>query len=193
MPSRSAAPASLALACLVVSSVAVARVIVVPPADKHEVSGGGVCTGQAGIYGDVREAGVYCADEDGTALSVLSAGAGGSGCILSNDDSARIVQPGETVTLRRGQRGCAVVWGRFSGAEMLALGMKIDINRASAEDLVPLNGVGPVLAARVVSFRTKNGPFRSTEGIAGVPGIGPVTFEKIRDQIAVDGRKERAR
>jgi competence protein ComEA len=179
--------------CLAVALAAAARVIPPPAVAKPGGEAGAECEGLAGVYGDVKDPGVYCAEKTGTALGVLSAGAGGPGCVLSHDDSERLILPGETVELRRGVRGCAVVRGRFGGAEMLALGMKIDINTVSAEDLMPLPGIGPELAARIVSFREKNGPFRSTEEIENVPGIGRVAFERIMGQIVADGGKERDR
>jgi competence protein ComEA len=55
---------------------------------------------------------------------------------------------------------------------------KIDINRASAEELTQLTGVGPSHAAAIVAFREKNGPFKEPEDLMQVPRIGQKTFEK---------------
>jgi competence protein ComEA len=62
---------------------------------------------------------------------------------------------------------------------------KIDINRASAEELTQLTGVGPSHAAGIVAFREKNGPFKSPEDLMQVPRIGQKTFEKNKDLIVV--------
>jgi competence protein ComEA len=62
---------------------------------------------------------------------------------------------------------------------------KIDINRASAEELTQLKGVGPSHAAGIVAFREKNGPFQKPEDLMQVPRIGPKTFEKNKDLIVV--------
>jgi len=62
---------------------------------------------------------------------------------------------------------------------------KIDINRASAEELTQLKGVGPSHAAGIVEFREKNGPFQKPEDLMQVPRIGPKTFEKNKDLIGV--------
>ena len=56
---------------------------------------------------------------------------------------------------------------------------RVDLNRASQEDLVALPGIGPALAARIESAREKR-PFTSTEDLLGVPGIGPATLERLR-------------
>ena len=62
---------------------------------------------------------------------------------------------------------------------------KIDINRASAEELTQLKGVGPSHAAGIVAFREKNGPFQKPEDLMQVPRIGRKTFEKNKDLIVV--------
>ena len=62
---------------------------------------------------------------------------------------------------------------------------KIDINRASAEELTQLTGVGPNHAAAIVAFREKNGPFKEPEDLMQVPRIGQKTFEKNKDLIVV--------
>jgi competence protein ComEA len=62
---------------------------------------------------------------------------------------------------------------------------KVDINRASAEKLTQLTGVGPSHAAAIIAFREKNGPFKEPEDLMQVPRIGQKTFEKNRDLIVV--------
>jgi competence protein ComEA len=59
----------------------------------------------------------------------------------------------------------------------------VDPNRAGAEDLVALPGIGPVLAARIVADRAASGPFASPEDLLRVPGIGPATLSRIRDRL----------
>ena len=62
---------------------------------------------------------------------------------------------------------------------------KIDINRAEPWLLEALPGIGEVLAQRIVDYRSENGPFRRIEDLLKVSGIGPATFEKIKDYITV--------
>jgi competence protein ComEA len=61
----------------------------------------------------------------------------------------------------------------------------IDLNRASAEELTALPGIGPVLAERIVRHRLVHGPFRSLEDVLQVPGIGPRTLEGLRPYVQV--------
>jgi len=63
---------------------------------------------------------------------------------------------------------------------------KININTASADELVLLKGVGEKKAALIIEFREANGPFKIPEDFLKVPGIGPKTFEKNKDRIVVE-------
>jgi competence protein ComEA len=56
----------------------------------------------------------------------------------------------------------------------------LDLNTASAAELDALPGIGPVLAARIVEHRLRQGPFRSVDELLGVPGIGPRLLERLR-------------
>ena len=60
---------------------------------------------------------------------------------------------------------------------------RININEASAQELAKLQKVGPKYAVRIVEHRQKYGPFKLTEDLMEVPGIGPGTYNKIKDQI----------
>ena len=55
----------------------------------------------------------------------------------------------------------------------------IDVDDASASELVRLPGIGPALAARIVADRAAHGRFGGPKGLLRVPGIGPKTLAKI--------------
>ena len=63
---------------------------------------------------------------------------------------------------------------------------KIDINKASAEELTQLKGVGPSTAAKIVEYRDKNGPFKKPEDLTMVSGIGAKTYENNKDVIVIE-------
>ena len=61
----------------------------------------------------------------------------------------------------------------------------IDINQASAEDFAKLPGIGPKLANRIVAFRQKHGPFRRTEDLLAIRGLGPKKWKALRPYLRV--------
>lgn len=63
---------------------------------------------------------------------------------------------------------------------------KININKATADDLKKLKNIGPVLAVRIIRYRQKNGPFTSKEDIKNVKGIGNKIYDGIKDQIVTE-------
>jgi competence protein ComEA len=63
----------------------------------------------------------------------------------------------------------------------------ININTATAEDLMLLPGVGETLAARIIAYREENGPFAKAGDICNVKGIGDKTYAKFADFITVGG------
>ena len=61
----------------------------------------------------------------------------------------------------------------------------VDINRATVEEFTKLKGVGEGLAKRIVADRQKNGPFKTTEDLMRVSGIGQKKFDQLKDNIRV--------
>lgn len=59
-------------------------------------------------------------------------------------------------------------------------GERLDLNRATQDDLQLLPGVGPTLAARILEDRQRRGAYRTVEELTRVPGIGPRKVEAIR-------------
>ena len=61
----------------------------------------------------------------------------------------------------------------------------LDINQASAAELMALPGIGEVRSRAIVDYRTEIGRFQHISQILDVPGIGIVTFEGVRDLVTV--------
>ncbi|MBM4124309.1 MAG: helix-hairpin-helix domain-containing protein [Nitrospira sp.] len=69
--------------------------------------------------------------------------------------------------------------GRIAGPR------KLDLNRATAQELQMLPGIGAVLAQRVVEWRGAHGPFRTVEELQAVKGIGPKRMTQLRPLLSV--------
>jgi competence protein ComEA len=63
---------------------------------------------------------------------------------------------------------------------------KLDLNRATAEELQHLPGIGPVLAQRVIDQRTTHGAFHTVDGLRNVKGIGKKRMDQLRPLVVVD-------
>lgn len=64
-------------------------------------------------------------------------------------------------------------------------GGPVDLNSATLDQLDALPGIGPVLAQRILDWRSQNGRFTSVEELGEVSGIGEVTLRDIRDLVTV--------
>lgn len=62
---------------------------------------------------------------------------------------------------------------------------KIDINKATLQELESLPGVGPKTAEAIVRYRSSNGPFKCVEDLLSVKGIGPKKLERIKEHVVV--------
>jgi competence protein ComEA len=78
--------------------------------------------------------------------------------------------------------GPAPAGGGSGGA---APGGKVDLNRATLEQLDGLPGVGPVTAQRILDWRTRNGRFARVDQLREVEGIGERRFTQLRELVTV--------
>jgi competence protein ComEA len=75
--------------------------------------------------------------------------------------------------------------GGPDGAPATGAGGPVDINRASADQLDELPGVGPATAEAIITHREQNGPFGSVDELIDVRGIGEAKLEQLRDLVTV--------
>ena len=99
---------------------------------------------------------------------------------------ARVVVDGEQIVVgdpvAPGPAGSSVA---SANAATGAVPTPVDLNTASPEQLDALPGVGPVLAGRIVQWRSTHGPFRSIEELGEVSGIGDAILTQLRPLVRV--------
>ena len=62
---------------------------------------------------------------------------------------------------------------------------KVNLNTATLEELMTLDGIGQKVAERILNFREKNGPFQKPEDLMMVKGVGEKIFEANEDRIVI--------
>jgi competence protein ComEA len=73
----------------------------------------------------------------------------------------------------------------MDAAKRFALGIPIDVNRSSREELVLVPGIGEATAERILDRRSRAGSFRTPDDLLQVKGIGEKRLEKLRPYLCV--------
>lgn len=136
------------------------------------------------VAGKVRRPGVITLAVGARVIDAVEA-AGGvrAGATYGDLNLARLLVDGEQIIVGRPAGAPAAAPGvPPSGAEGATT---VDINAATASDLETLPGIGPVLAQRIVQWRTDNGPFPAVDILGEVAGIGDVLLEQLRPLVRV--------
>lgn len=136
------------------------------------------------VEGEVVNPGVYRLPTGARVYEAIKAAGG----VTSNADAsdlnqARLLSDGEQIYLfakspqSSNKKTTAKVKPKGSSLVLL--------NRATAKEFEALDGIGPVLAARIIAYRKANGSFASIEDLLKVPGIGASTLSKFKSKLRV--------
>ena len=101
------------------------------------------------------------------------------------DDEARIEIPHTIQSVEKQTNGSPVPLPVTSANAPSPTDNRIDINTADSVALESLPGIGPVLAARIIEYRTQNGPFQRIEELDNVTGISSKLVDTLGDLITV--------
>ena len=133
------------------------------------------------VTGAVNNPGVYSLKGSSRVIDAIkAAGDSAPGADLSTINLARVLNDGEqiyvdsTVVSTSGKRV----------SKKLPTG-PININRATASQLDRLDGIGPVIAGRIVEYRKVNGSFLTVEDLQKVSGIGAAKFAQIKSKVRI--------
>ncbi|WP_243710756.1 ComEA family DNA-binding protein [Actinomadura sp. KC216] len=139
------------------------------------------------VLGKVRHPGVITLPSGSrVAQAIKAAGGVRPGTKTGTLNLARKLVDGEQIAV--GVRSPAAVAGAPSpppSGGSAAPAAPLDLNTATAEQLDDLPGVGPVLAQRIVDYRTRHGAFRSIEQLRDVSGIGARRFADLKPMVRV--------
>ena len=77
-----------------------------------------------------------------------------------------------------------VVPRKLPGGSAPAAGGRVSLSSATAAELDELPGIGPVTAQKILDYRAQHGGFRSVDDLDAIPGIGPARIEQLRDVVS---------
>jgi competence protein ComEA len=133
------------------------------------------------VTGAVNKPGVYTLTGKSRVIDAIkAAGDSAPGADLSTINLARVLNDGEQIYVDStivNSSGVRVSKAVRSGP--------ININKATARQLDALDGVGPVIAQRIVDYRKINGSFLTIDDLQKVSGIGAAKFAQIKAKVRI--------
>ena len=135
------------------------------------------------VTGEVVSPGVYELPAGSRVIDAIKAAGGARPkAALSDLNLARIIKDGEQIYVDPIYKAGASI---RAGSKAAVPRGPININRASAAELDSLDGIGPVIAKRIIAYRTTNGAFLAIEDLLKVSGIGDAKLAQFKEKIRV--------
>jgi len=135
------------------------------------------------VTGEVVSPGVYELPAGSRVIDAIKAAGGARPkAALSDLNLARVIKDGEQIYVDPIYKAGVTI---RAGSKAAAPRGPININRASTSELDSLDGIGPVIAKRIIAYRTINGPFIAVEDLLKVSGIGDAKFAQFKEKIRV--------
>ena len=133
------------------------------------------------VTGAVNKPGVYTLSANSRVIDAIkAAGDSAPGADLSTINLARVLSDGEQIYV-----DATVINSAGVRVSKRVRSGPININRATAGQLDSLDGIGPVIAKRIIEYRKVNGPFMNVEDLQKVSGIGVAKFAQIKSKVRV--------
>ena len=159
-----------------------------PPSEGAGVAGLPTARVVVDVVGAVRRPGLYRLEQGSRIADAVARAGGATGkAELSMVNLAAPLADGEQVVVpKRAAAGAAAAGVAAGGAEAGAGPSTgpVHLSTATLDQLDSLPGVGPVTAQKILDYRAKHGAFSSVDELDAVPGIGPSRMDQLRDLVA---------
>ncbi|MEO8393461.1 MAG: helix-hairpin-helix domain-containing protein [Chloroflexota bacterium] len=201
MPSREPTPFALVAALLIVAVTIVGGMVLVmasrpapvtitinpPPPTPTIVPSATPSPLMVYVTGAVNQPGVVTLPASSRIQDVLAAAGGAApDADLERIDLAALVSDGDHIHVYRDDEAAQTVDNSQSSSSENATSTVVHVNRATLEELETLPGIGPVLAQRIIDYRTANGKFTTLESLKEVSGIGDHVAQGINGLVVFD-------
>ena len=155
-----------------------------PPAETAGVTGLEAARVVVDVVGAVRRPGLYRLDQGSRIADAVARAGGATG-------KADLAQVNLAAPLADGEqvvvpkRGAAGAAGAAVGPGGTGAATgPVHLSTATLDQLDSLPGIGPVTAQKILDYRAKHGAFSSVDELDAVPGIGPSRMDQLRDLVA---------
>jgi competence protein ComEA len=157
-----------------------------PPSEGAGVAGLPTARVVVDVVGAVRRPGLYRLEQGSRIADAVARAGGATGkAELSMVNLAAPLADGEQVVVpKRGAAGAAAGGGAGAGPVAGPSTGPVHLSTATLDQLDSLPGVGPVTAQKILDYRAKHGAFTSVDELDAVPGIGPSRMDQLRDLVA---------
>jgi competence protein ComEA len=138
------------------------------------------------VVGAVRLPGLYKLEQGARIADAVARAGGATGkADLALVNLAAPLADGEQVVVpKRGAAAPSAAPSGSGGSAGVAGSGPVHLSNATLEQLDSLPGVGPVTAQKILDYRQKHGAFTSVDELDAVPGIGPARLEQLKDLVA---------
>lgn len=143
------------------------------------------------IAGEVNKPGIVEIDEGSRIIDIVSIAGGFTGeadvdrvnLAYEVEDEQKIIIPNKNDK----NKNTEIIDDNedFIASDTNSKKRKLNINKATQSELESLTGVGPSMAAKILEYRKKNGPFKTIDSLKNVPGIGKSKYDGLKEEICV--------
>ena len=137
--------------------------------------------------GEFVNSGIYFFSNPPTLVEILTtAGITRDSTQIITSQTNTIPPNGSSLLLQKKSQGIIIKNLALGGKVKILLGIPINLNTATVEDLSSLPGIGPGIAGKIINFRNTHGEFTKLDDLKMVKGIGPKRFTRAKKYLKVE-------